>query len=456
MALSLIYMKIIIYKEHQSERFIKNSASQYTVMVSNLYNTTNEELESFFRSKLQDKDLKIAEMSYVYPMKEFMGKMSRLQGINNELLKRTKEPSRLLCWKKSTAKLIEEKEKIIEWKAQFTDEHNLDKIKSSVVFVTFEQRKSREDVLGYWRKSKIVQAFYSISYFFPFCFAKTDYSFNGKLLRICHAPEPTDIIWHNIGRNKLVIMIKKVGILIASKFVILFASAIIIACRGTINNVTESAKEVYGIPFSFVYSLFIVITNLLVSLIIRLLLIKFESPTTQTKKIIAIFYKEATATTLNTILLIFFYACYDSKFLEVDSKFPNMIFNLILLETFVTPLVAYFDIPFLYNKYRRWRIKRSDHLVSQEDANDAWTNPAIDVSDRLGVYVRVFTLALFASKLYPLVLLHAIWPMITNYWTDKYLFLRRHSRSPEFGKKLTKANLNFLGVSLALYNVSQK
>ena len=447
----------MIYREHQSERFIKHSASQYTVMVSNLHNTSKEELESFFNSKLQEKDLKIAEMSYVYPMNEFMAKMSRLQEINNEIFKRTKEPSKFLCWKKSTARLVDEKEKILEWKKEFTDEQNLDLIKSPVVFVTFEQRKSREDVLDYWRKNKFVQVFYSISYFFPCCFSSTDYSFNGRLLRICHAPEPTDIIWHNIGRNKLVILIHKGLILFASKFVILFASSIIIACRGIINDVTESTKElVSGIPFSFVYSLFIVITNLLVSLVIRLLLIKFESPTTQTKKIIAIFYKEAAATTLNTILLIFFYACYDSKFLTVESKFPHMIFNLILLETFVTPLIAYFDIPFLYNKYRRWRIKRSDHLVSQEDANDAWTNPPMDVSDRLGVYVRVFTLALFASRLYPLVLLHAIWPMITNYWTDKYLFLRRHSRSPELGKKLTKANLNFLGVSLALYNVTKK
>jgi hypothetical protein len=195
---------------------------------------------------------------------------------------------------------------------------------------------------------------------------------------------------------------------------------------------------------------------LIVSLIIRLLLINYECPATHTLRTISIFYKEAVATTLNTIFLIFFYTRYDEKFLTNESKFSQVIFNVIILETFLTPLGVFFDLPYLLQKFKRWRIKRSDNIGTQQEVNEAWVNPPMDISDRQVVYVRVFALALFACRLYPLVLFHAIFPLITNYWTDKYLFIRRHSRLPELGKKLSRATLNFMSFSLFLYNVTKR
>ena len=186
-------------------------------------------------------------------------------------------------------------------------------------------------------------------------------------------------------------------------------------------------------------SLIIMIFNLVLSLVFDILG-KYECHSSYTSMKNSIINKSFIFTTTNTVftfLFIFTSDWINGMLYDKDPKTPRSIANWLLTEAILTPILLIFDPKYIYRLYRRYKIKSNKINIEQKEANKIYTNPFFSIERRSIQYIRIFTVVLLFSFIFPAGLIVSILPIVTCFITDKYLLLRRYSRSNKYGKKLS-------------------
>lgn len=90
-------------------------------------------------------------------------------------------------------------------------------------------------------------------------------------------------------------------------------------------------------------------------------------------------------------------------------------------------------------------------LITQEAMNAVFMGPEFPIATRAAANLVVFFVCVTYCQAMPLLLLVAAASAFVGYWTDKYLFLRYYRVPPRFGRKLNRGVANIVQFSLLLH-----
>jgi len=307
------------------------------------------------------------------------------------------------------------------------------------------------------------------------CLHKYVYSaktYNGNLLIIEQAPEPSDVIWENLTASNWTKLIKRLKTALITAILIGISFVVVLSIKIYEYNVyTNSGKNHISNTenmrikaVSFLLSASIVILNVIIGVAIRYFS-RYEKPSTWTQYNISVFHKLVASTALNTVVLLILINSYDfnqgsfgEKGVDIhwfskEFGLASDLYNLFLIDAFVIPFFLVFNPVYLYTLYRRRKVRDGKIILSQHEANLLWTNPEIDVANRSARYLRTFLVALVFAPIFPLGLFLGSMSISIQYCTDKYLLLRRYSRPKNYSKNLTLAIIQWLPFCLLFFCV---
>jgi hypothetical protein len=143
----------------------------------------------------------------------------------------------------------------------------------------------------------------------------------------------------------------------------------------------------------------------------------------------------------------------DLNWFSTNYGLTSDVCNFLLVDAFFMPLLLILDDKYLIRLFLRTRVSSGKLQVTQEEANKIWTNPEMELAKRSAKYVTTFLVCLLFSPLFPLALPIGFASFLIKYSIDKYLLLRRYSRSFHIGAGLNYAMFSWLTVSLISYAV---
>ena len=282
----LIALNIFKYRHKKVEMSLENdkvSPSDYTIQVSELPITEREnerELQCFFENCIPNRKIKISKVNLAYFVEnyvylknlkeELIAKQSNLSSsiIYTELKKGVPQP--LLREKKNEVdkKMAEVQEKI----EKFENECENDAAGKfcGVAYLSVQTEEDQDALLKYWERSFFQNILIVIE---SKLFKADQKTYKGKIISVKRAPEPTDVIWENLGYTSLyrfkALLKTNLGALIT-----------LIACCAAIFGINEAQVAVSeGDPkdeklvkgFGIIAAIFVLFVNILLEVIINIL-----------------------------------------------------------------------------------------------------------------------------------------------------------------------------------------
>lgn len=462
--------------------------SDFGILVRNLPRDTDfKNFENFISENAMPfgERCQVACVSPAYMISEYVGKMRKLKKLKFEIayIKEYKErngsdPKKgCLCITKkyrSVDEINTEIEELTKWKERFDRDNNLKLEQGNVAFVMFYKQSDNKQIIDYWKES----SFETLSRCTLFCLHNFMYSnrvYRGNLLRIEQAPEPSDIIWENLSVKWTVKLAKRLQTAVVTTILICMSFTLVVLIKDyeyrkyhnfkNSGNEHISNSENLQIKFiSFMLSFTIQVLNIIIGIAVRIFS-SYEKHNTWTAYNVSVFHKLVISTTLNTILVLFWvnsYAFEDKMFDFADGKInwfkeeyglPTDLYNLLLIDAILTPIMQFFSPIYIAKLCKRRQVRLGKKIVTQEEANQIWTNPEMDLAQRSARYIRTLLIVLIFSPLFPIGFFLGLASLIFQYWADKILLLRRYSWSKQLGKGIALAVLQVLPVCLLLYSV---
>ena len=430
--------------------------SNYTIMISNLpRNTDHNELKKGIEWVLNrakpDIGFEVVDISFGYSIKNFVQDCRDYENLKEKLDKNTRpHVKRCFIFKKPREELEKKKDKLEHKIKEFLKEHK-DFKKTNYAFVTFKSVEQKIAVTSYYKMNIFRKLISLIA--MCFCINRSNPYKKGNL-EVKSAPDPSDIIWHNLSIRPFEKFIRNIISLIIGSAII-GATLITLYCIQMIQIVDNLDDPSGTTEFRMFISLIIMIFNFGLSSVFDLLG-KYEGHSSYTSMKNSVIKKSFGFTFSNTVLsffMIFVIDMIQDKYTKGNPKLPLSIVNWLLSEAIVTPLLLIFDPMYLYTLYRRYKINSNKVNIEQEAANKLYTNPFFPIERRSIQYIRIFSVCLIFSFVFPACLIIAILPIVTCYCTDKYLLLRRYSRSNKYGKKLSLQVISMIYHIVAVYIV---
>ena len=273
--------------------------------------------------------------------------------------------------------------------ASFERQSSLDFSQGNSAFVTYRKQNECKETIDNWHESELEK----LSKLFLLCFHRYIYSkraYQGNLLTVIQAPEPSDIIWENLTvsltqkfcRRVLTALITIVLILL-SFFIVLgmkhyqFTKYEDYTSNGQISNSDNIKLKAISLSFSFT----IQFINMLLGISIRYFS-GYEKHETWTHYNIAVFYKLVVSTTLNTVVVIILINSVDiqnsyfnpqfgdENWFRTDYGLTTDLYSLLLVDAFLTPFMLVFAPIYLLKLWNRRKIRNGKKIVTQQEAND--------------------------------------------------------------------------------------
>ena len=456
--------------------------SDFTVVVKGISNYSDEKaIIDFMQNKTKpfNEYAEVVEVSRSYNITQYVGRIKKIKKLKAQITQMEmsgEKKSRISCLgrrqnKQEIKKKIEELEK---WKIEFEQSGNLQFEQGNWIFVTFRKQTDSKEIMDYWQEKEVEK----FSRILTCCLHQYIYSerrFEGRMIKIEPAPEPSDIIWENLTVGFWVRLTKKFKTLIVTLALIGLSFFVVLSIKIYEYNVyADSGKKHISNTenikikmISYMLSASIVVLNQIIGYFIRYFS-RYEKPHTWTNYNVSVFHKLVLSTTVNTIGLLVLINSYDiqkgytgAKGIHIhwfsnDYGLPTDISSLLMIDAFVVPLILVFNPVYLLNLWKRKKVIDGKLFLTQYQANLLWTNPEMDVAQRLARYVRTFLVVLFFSPIFPMGLLLGVVCISIQYWTDKYLLLRRYCRPKTYGKDMTIAVIRWLPVCLLCFTVKVK
>jgi len=326
-----------------------------------------------------------------------------------------------------------------------------------VVFAVFGHANDAEYVRYRFLKGFIRKRFDKIFSIFISRFDKLA----GKVVVVKRAPEPTDILWENLGFTSLERLKKR----LVSNLVMLILIAIGFSIVMMINWAQDRVKNgvgqgIYVQLLSLTSSVMIFFWDLLSAHVIKFLSNKEKNST------LTGFYKEAAGKLsrmqlINTgfipLLAKIVIADNFSSSLSFKDRFStiniygkgglieNMYF-VFIVHAFLQPIVTLFDPSYIYKRWLQKKGADEDYCdkMTQRQAHHFFEGADMDMADKYATLIRTILLASFYAPAIPFALIFSLVGLLLTYWADKYVLLRRIALPKSLNNDLTNTMVEYL------------
>ncbi|EAS05315.2 transmembrane protein, putative (macronuclear) [Tetrahymena thermophila SB210] len=280
-----------------------------------------------------------------------------------------------------------------------------------------------------------------------------DYYFNNCFIKVRKAPEPTDILWTNIGSTR-----KKWKYIILSYimtyFLILISFLVLLFLKKAIKREQSVQPQLISLLLSFTSSTVVALFNSLLGIVIRKG-VSYEEHNVQTKYFVSV-GKKLTKMFIVNMVISTLMSNMVNYFISTAKEFPfdaqglmGDFFFLFITNSYIGSIFNVFDIVWGYRLIMRYRAEKDSSTMTQMEANSLFEGHPIDMALR---YANVNKTVLFTASVSPFIPIGvplSIIGLVVTFWVDKYLLLRRYVCKNYLTYDLAKYMLN----SFKIYSV---
>ena len=418
--------------------------SDFTIVITNLpKDAKDDEIRDFFEKQLfENNEVQVAKIVRGYDI----GKYINLQRRKTVL-------QALLAEKdvKDRPKLEKEYKTVKEEVDNIEDQSGKGLEASTYAFVTFEKEEHAQKALKQLSFTSLIQNFFFIIGCYS-CFSGKKFR-NKVRLNVRRAPEPSDIIWENLGTPHSEKTKRRFITNIVSVIVIVICGAILIGVnigKDKLSELKGDSTDKYNIRAIGIQILSVLIAFLISVLNTSLKLstrkfASYEHHATYTNYFVSVAQRLSLTTFVNTAITVLVTA-YILEILWTEGGLLTNVFIIFVIAVILGPLFSILN-PFYYMRlYKRWRIKSQGKscTLTQKQANLWFEGPAIDMAQCYAGVLKSLWLTAFYAPVLPIGLPISLIGLFLTYWTDKYLLLNRYVKPLELGKTLSQSMAEFL------------
>jgi hypothetical protein len=454
----------------------------YTILVKGLpVHFSKAEVAEFFTShgRKDGTPVLVEKVNIPYKINDFVKQSLRHEKLKNLIFDKTEyekaNPGHtfyertFLCFKQPSrpeAEIRQEAEAIKSQLLAFIDraEKGDHSLLVGQAFVTFRRQESTDAVVAYWGSSGVGRFCTKL---FGICRRKVVLADGGKInpssLEVDYAPEPNDNVWENIGTStweKLTSRIRTYSFctiaLLVSFAMIYFASVYQTSIQDDYDNTPESDRSKSDLAkvrfLSILPSIGVVIINLALERIIRGLTF-FEKHETLTAYNSSVALKLTVAQVINTALIAFVVNLDSRKDWFTPGGLVEDMSWILISNALVQPVCKVFSVQHVV-KYIRRRRAVTNILVNQEEANDIYEDPPIDMAKYYASLMKTFVVTLVYAPILPFGVIVSAVGLFIGYWTDKFMLLRKHSRPTRMSSELSELMTKLIPLAIFLYSLT--
>ncbi|CAK83672.1 unnamed protein product (macronuclear) [Paramecium tetraurelia] len=471
---SVIIMKISMVLIREKQKRVEFaidkellSPSDFTAILNHLPKNNYDEkelkhaLEEYCKQFDPDNNYEVVKVNIAYDISQFIDKGREKLKLEKQLQQsKTKNREKLI----NQIKEISQLQQIIEYEI----ENGCYRQTTPIAFITFQTKKQLKSLLeqtklSYWEafmiavksliKKKDSKGFY----------------FKGELIYINRAPEPDDVFWENCGVDQNTQLKRKILSWFVILFLLGFSLGILYGLNAFQNSFLQSDNNQFLVTtmVSFSKSLIIALVEGLIYYFITLLANQ-ERHVTKTHQDTSIAQKLSYVQFVNSCLLLMIINIIGAYNPQLKYQ-PNQLSNLAVQQqggiaddflyvsgtnAILIPLSLYFNPLYLLKKIRQLRIEKNKDL-DQYQANKLFEGPQVEFYDQYSYLCKTTWLTFFFAPLIPISILFGQVGLVSYYWIEKYLLLRRNSKPPFQSSHLDSEMLYLIDLSPILFATMQ-
>lgn len=358
---------------------------------------------------------------------------------------------------------IQEKKQILSQQMLGID-RRIEEIKTSqlvhtgTAFVILETAQQSEYLCAKFRRGTFGKHFHKLANMVM----ETNSQLNGNVIKVKRAPEPSDILWENLGYAKSQKFKRHIMTNVMTAILVIISFLIIVALSWYEVAVLDNSRK--GEILSMGASVFIVMVNYYLGQFIRKFA-AYEKHGTYTGFFKGIAEKLSVAQFINTA-----FTTLAAKFLITSSRTVDQInvddvnvfgkggivesmFFVFISNAFLTPIMTYFDVFHYLKLFSQWRAPKSPSTLNQMEAHAIYEGVTVDMSYKHALLIKTMLLTCFYAPAMPFALIITAVGLVLVYWADKYVLLRRAALPFALGAELATTMIEYLELSALAYSL---
>ncbi|KRX05045.1 hypothetical protein PPERSA_06679 [Pseudocohnilembus persalinus] len=296
-----------------------------------------------------------------------------------------------------------------------------------------------------------------------------------SLIKVEKAPEPSDILWKNVGSAKSKKKMRILSQVIVYSTLIGVCLVLVLIKKFLQDTSQQIINDIWALALTLLASSAVAGGNVIIGIIIRYFASK-EERNTQTeyfvntgKKLTNMFAVNMILTTIISNMSTFWHLTNTNGDIPLDMiTIINTYFILFITNSYLSSLFSIFDIVWGFRIFQRWRLTSSEKVkntTTQKESNSIFEGHPVDLALRYANVLKNIQFAAAVSPLIPIGVPLCLVGLFIIYWVDKYLLVRRfvcsnfisHRLAKEMMKCLNQATLYFaMGNLLTMFMPTTK
>lgn len=333
---------------------------------------------------------------------------------------------------------------------------------TGICFVTYlndEDAKSAKRKLG---KPKPMKSWLGLLFAcFPCLLRAKSKLFQGRVLSIKRAPDPSDIIWENLGIPWYRVMGRRLTTALATAAALCVGGGVVYLSSYIKGQVYDAYQDIEDPSLgqtlgfnilSFLPSMIVAFMNVVLTAVIWYC--ERQSLYTTITDMQATVTRNLTlAMFINTALVaipIHLNDWYGPHGLVVE------IYNIMISNAILPPLLQLFSPKASWRWVRLRKAMRQEGkcMLTQQEAHTLSEDLPINMPNLCAGLMKTYLLSLMYAPVLPLGLVLGVGAVLLQYWVAKYMLLRRHSRPVRLSDELDEVMLQFIALGCAAYAAS--
>lgn len=469
-AMALILLSYIFAKRWLSaqEEVITSetiTASDYTVWIKGLpKDYKNEDLVSYLEraGRADGQPCSIVKVNVPIDIREFVSAVKEVNRAKRKLLLlERQEAQQGCCGTRQTKEALEDQMQAALSKAKAIEAHYTAQEAASrrlpMAFVTFKTQEDAQLVCDNLGTNPFQRFFHRVCGQGSF----ESEEFCKKRLHGFVPPNPSDILWENLsvrllGRLKNMALTSGVTLVMLS-----LCGGMIYGCSYYKHELykdyrhqtdTGYADRIRFLVTSILPAVGVIVINLVLARSIRLFSL-YEKPHTYTIYHSSVALKLVLAMCINTALItILVDYDRDTNWFTPGGLAVEMTY-IYISNAVIGPLLYIFSPAYLYRVIRRRLIRRAPERFFQGEANAVFEGPPLDLAQRYASVFKTLIISFAYAPIVPIGLGIGLFALLVEYWVDKVLLLRRHSRPLISSGYLNRSMVRLLPWAVVVYAV---
>lgn len=323
------------------------------------------------------------------------------------------------------------------------------------VFVTFATKEDATNVIENFAGNTVTRFLWRLCGSGSF----DSLLFERKVIKAKRAPEPSDIIWENIGASFWKKWLLRAITTLVTLIVLGICLGMIYGCTIYRKSINDSYKATDNQSFtdlsknrmaSILPALGVIAINFVLARLIRKFT-SYEKMTTFTRFHTLVAVKLTIAQCVNTALLAILVSRDWEDWFLLFGLVVDMTY-IFISNTVVGALVSVISPSYILKSIRRCFATRNRFLV-QGEANALYEGPPVDMAQRYANVTKTLIVVLAYAPIIPLGYLFGMATLLLDYWVDKVLLIRRHARPLRMSGEMSQVMVSMVPWAVMIYAI---